>query len=621
MRIMGRRPKKNRTPESRQLGRQEETASRLIGPRQAQAGAPQREDGAPGQRHSRSLYTGLAVCGFLLLAVMLVFGQTLHYDFVNYDDDKYVYENARVTDGLTGPGIAWAFTNGDVQLWIPATWLSLMLDAQLHGRIAGGYHLTNVLLHAAASIGLFLVLRGMTRRLWPSALAAALFAVHPLRVESVAWVTERKDVLSGLFLVLTLGAYLGYVRRPSSLARYSAVAVLFAVGLMAKPMLVTLPFVLLLLDYWPLGRMTSSPSCSCKHAVARVAIEKIPLFILVAVCCAITCMVQGRALAHDATFPLSWRFDNAILSYITYLRFFFWPEGLAVSYPRLPLDLSQWRVWTSLLILLGVTAVAIACRWRRPYLLVGWFWYLGMLVPVIGLLQVGTVSVADRFTYLPQIGLGVALAWGVADMVACWPSYRGGCAAAAMLTVVCLIGCAWKQTSYWHDSETLWTHTLACTSQNNVAHSNLGVELARQGRFNDAIAQYQAALKIMPDDAESHSNLGNALAARERLDEAIEQYEEAVRIKPGYAAAHSNLGVALAKRGMLDQAVTHYEKALKIQPDYIEAHCNLGNALARLGRLDDAIAQYRKALELRPDHTEIRRNLGIVLSKREKTRQ
>jgi protein O-mannosyl-transferase len=544
-----------------------------------------------------------AICGVLLLAVFLAFGRTVWHDFVNYDDDAYVYENAHVADGLTGSGIAWAFTNGDVPVWIPATWLSLMSDAQLHGQNAWGFHLTNVLLHAAASVGLFLVLRNMTGRDWPSALAAALFALHPLRVESVAWITERKDVLSGLFFVLTLAAYLGYVRRPFSPARYSLVVVCFAAGLMSKPMLATLPFVLLLLDYWPLGRILASARKGTEEDVGRspstfqapfrqpppspstlgkLIVEKIPLFALAAVVCTITYLVQGKALAHNGEYPFLWRLENALISYITYLERFFWPANLSVSYPRLPIDLPQWKVWISLLILLGVTAAAIACRRRRPYFPIGWLWYLGMLVPVIGLLQVGTVSEADRFMYLPQIGLGIALAWGAADLCGTSPTRRWALSGAAVLSLLCLARCASLQASYWRNSETLWTHALKCNPCDAFAHGSLGMALQRAGHGDEAIAEYRAAIRIRPDDDAVHNNLGGILAAR----------------------------------GKLDEAMIHFRKAVDITPDYVEARSNLGHVLADFGRLDEAVFQFRKALQYDPGNAEARRRLDDALHRR-----
>ena len=352
----------------------------------------------------------------------MVFGQTVRHEFINCDDDQYVYENPQVARGFTAQGIVWAFTHFHSANWHPLTWLSHMLDCQLYGlNHPGGHHLTNVLLHAASAILLFLVLRQMTGDLWPSAFVAALFAIHPLHVESVAWVAERKDVLSGLFFMLTLAAYVGYARRPFSLLRYLLVTVLFALGLMAKPMLVTLPFVLLLLDYWPLGRIGAAVPQSPQQArlprqsslaLRRVLLEKLPWLVLTAASCVVTRFAQQTALVSTERLPLPSRIANALVSYVAYLGQFFYPVGLAVLYPYPQSTLPIWKIVGALLLLVGISLAVLACRRKCPYLLVGWLWYLGMLVPVIGLVQVGDQSMADRYTYLTQIGLYIALAWG-----------------------------------------------------------------------------------------------------------------------------------------------------------------------------------------------------------------
>ena len=408
----------------------------------------------------------VAICGLLLLMVAVVFGETLRYELVNYDDDKYVYQNPPVMRGLSVAGTVWAFTNRAVY-WGPLTWLSLMLDSQVYGANASGYHFSNVLLHAATAVMLFVVLLRMTGWTWASTLATMLFAIHPLRVESVAWVTERKDVLSGLLFVLTLAAYLGYVRRPSSLLRYLAVMILFALGLMAKASLVTLPVLLLLLDYWPLGRFggdtgrgTALPHCTGRALGGgassvgvipwRLVIEKLPLLALVAGSCAATVWSQREALEPIDLHPWGWRIGNALMSYVGYLGQSFYPVGLAVVYPRpgphVPLPLGQ--VFAALLVLVAITAGAFVMRRRCPYLLVGWLWYLGMLLPMIGLVQFGAQTMADRFTYLPQIGLCIALAWSVADVcrVSHPRHWAGGLISALALLV--LMGAAWRQTSF-----------------------------------------------------------------------------------------------------------------------------------------------------------------------------
>jgi tetratricopeptide (TPR) repeat protein len=565
----------------------------------------------------------LAVCGSLLLAVGLVFSQTVHYEFVNFDDNVYVYENPHVSRGLSSPGIAWVFTHEHGANWHPLTGLSHLLDCQVFGLNAGAHHLTNVLLHAATAILLFLFLWRMTGGLWPSALVAAIFAVHPLRVESVAWVSERKDVLSGLCFVLTLGAYVGYVGHRFSVVRYVAVIVSFALGLMAKPMLVTLPLVLLLLDYWPFGRMTSADAPVVGDGWSGdfsfpvgLLLEKVPLLLLAAASCAVTVWAQGEAVLSRELLPLGSRIANALVSYVAYLGQSFYPFGLAAFYPHPRLNLPVWKIVGALLVLACISAGTLACWRRYPYLLVGWLWYLGMLVPVIGLVQVGAQAMADRYTHLTQIGLCIAVVWGVADLTRSW-SYRGwvrGVSSALVLAV--LMGCAWRQTMFWRDSETLWTHALACTSQNYVAYNELGLVLTGRGRIDEAMAYYQKALEISPDYAETHNNLGVALADRGQVDSAIIHYQKALDISPNYAEARNNLAVALAGRGQVDSAFTHYEKVLEIKPDYAEAHNNLGNALAGRGQIDSAIAHYQKALESKPDYAEARNNLGNALTSR-----
>ncbi|MBU4271406.1 MAG: tetratricopeptide repeat protein [Planctomycetes bacterium] len=551
----------------------------------------------------------LAVCVLLLLAVGLVFGRTVNHEFINLDDDVCVSENPWVSEGLTAQSIGWAFTSRHVGNWDPLTWISHIVDWRIYGENAGGHHLTNLLLHAATAILLFLVLRQMTGRLWPSALAAALFAVHPLRVESVAWVTERKDVLSGLFFMLTLAAYVGYARhRRFSLVRYLAVIVLFALGLMSKPMLVTLPCVLLLLDYWPLRRTSSQRPAA---VAARLAAEKIPLFALAAACCAVT--VWAQQVPEYQYGPLWWRIGNAAISYVNYLGSFFYPAGLAPLCPRTQFDLPLWQVIGSLLILLGVTAAVFAWARKRPYLPVGWLWYLGMMFPVVGLVPFGTQAMADRFTYLPQIGLCIALVWGAADPCRSWPHRRWVCGVGSAVVLAALMACAWRQTSYWRDSETLWNRTIACTSRNYTAHNALGNALADQGRLDEATSQYRKALEIWPDYPSAHFNLGVAAGSRGRRNEAIAHYRRAIKANPYYAAAHNNLADALLAVGSLDEAIGHSRAAITIAPTFPEYHYTLGNAWLLSGKFNGAVEEYLKALDVRPDNAETHYYLAIAL--------
>ena len=551
-------------------------------------------------------YAAAVVCALLLAAVALVFGQTLRHEFVNYDDDQYVYNNPQVVRGFTAQGVDWAFMQFHCSNWHPLTWLSHMLDCQLYGlNHVGGHHLTNVLLHASSALLLFLVLRKMTGDLWPCAFVAALFAIHPLHVESVAWVAERKDVLSGIFFMLTLAAYAGYARRPFSLLRYLLVTVLFALGLLAKPMLVTLPFVLLLLDYWPLrrglgavggGQCEGSRSLPTAHRPAprvprpptsflRLIVEKLPWLVLAAASCVMTYSAQGTAVIVLQRIPLPTRIANALVSSVAYLGHFFYPVGLAVFSPHPQYSLPVGRIVGSELLLAGIS-LAVVAWWRKyPYLPVGWLWYLGMLVPVIGLVQVGFQAMADRYTYLTQIGPYIALAWGAKDVTRHWTCRRSLCGAGSAMVVAALMCCAWRQVSYWKDDEALWSHTLDCTSNNCVAHGNLGRALAGHRRLDEAIVHYRQALEIEPNYTETHGNLGNALAAQGKLDEAIQHYLAVLRLNPRDDLGHVQLGVTLARQGKLHEAELHFREALRLRPANADARSYLAKALQEQGQL------------------------------------
>ncbi len=535
-----------------------------------------------------------AVCGLLILAVGLVFGKTVTYDFVNYDDDKFVYDNPMVARGVTMQGLGWAFTTDTGGVAYPLTWISYMLDSQIFGTKPWGYHLTNVLLHAATAVILFLTLRRMTGNLWASTLVALLFAVHPLRAEAVAWVGERKGPLSGLFFVATIAAYAAYARRPFSLARYLAVAGLFILALLAKPNLVTLPFVLLLLDYWPLGRWQGAgggeqgagsrerereaggTNNACATAsLAWLVVEKIPL-LLVSVggsVAAVLSQVRVGNIASLTRVSISARIANALVSYAVYLRQFFWPAGLAAYYPGSE-DLPAWQVAGAFLVLAALSAAALVAWRKQPAVLVGWLWYLGTLVPMIGLVQIGTHARADRYTYLPQIGLSITVVWGtywgLERLWGDWPARRWFYGVAGTLLVGALIACAWQQTSYWHDSEHLWTHALECTSNNSTAHDELGIALNSRGRFAEAIDEFRQALAIKPDYLSAHLNLGLALANHGQFAEAIDQYLYVLAIKPDDVKAHNNLGIALIHYGRYTEAIDHLREALAIKPDYVE---------------------------------------------------
>jgi tetratricopeptide (TPR) repeat protein len=572
-------------------------------------------EGASAQKSATRLVAGISV--LLALAVFAVFGQTVRYAFVTFDDDMYVYKNPVVVKGFTFQGLHQVFTHQVCDFYHPLTMMSLMLDDQIYGLNAGGYHLTNVLLHAATAILLFLVLRRMTGALWSSAFVAAVFAIHPLRVESVAWVTERKDVLSGVFFVLTVGAYGRYVeqskvRGPRRGVFYGLTVMLFALGLLSKPTLVTVPFLLLLLDYWPLGRVQDAGPRSGFKILLPLVIEKLPLFALSAAACVATIFTQQRFLASVNELPLVPRIGYAAVSYFAYLGHMFYPAGLIILYPYSQKGLPWLEVVPALVLLAGVSvAVLLLCR-QRPYLLVGWLWYLGMLVPMIGVVHAGSVARADRFTYLAQVGVYIMITWAVEDWAASGRHSRRILSVGAIGVIVALMICAGKQTSYWRDSELLWNHTLASDPGNYFAYNNLGVAMMRSGRLTEAIEHYQIALEINTNYAEAHYNLGWLLDQQGRPDEAIVHYQKALKSRPDYAEIHEGFGDALAKMGQVDEAIAHYQKAVQLRPDYAEAHNNLANMLVKKDQFADAIVHFQKAIDLNPNYTEAHYNLGVL---------
>jgi tetratricopeptide (TPR) repeat protein len=600
------------------------------------------------------------VYAVLICSTLLVFQQVRNFDFVNHDDDVYVYENPHVLNGLTIEGVISAFTSSYAANWHPLTWLSLMLDCQLFGTNAGWMHLINLFVHLANTLLLFAVLKKMTGSLWRSAFVAAAFALHPMHVESVAWIAERKDVLSALFLLLTVAAYAGYVKCPS-VFRYTAALALFALGLMAKPMLVTLPFVLLLLDYWPLNRLAPQPLKTSGrkprtpapvhdgHAILyKIIVEKIPFFVLAAVSSGITFLVQraGGAMDNSKALALQDRAANAFLSYVKYIGKMFWPEPLAAFYP---FDAHRFTLWQAAMYALPLLVVSIfVIRFGRNhrYLPVGWFWFVGTLVPVIGLVQVGEQSCADRYTYIPYIGLFVIIAWGLPELLSKWPRRKPALGLSMVIVLTALGIGARQQTSYWRNSLTLFSHAIEVTQNNYVAynglgvayiqlgrwqeaievlgqairiepdyavaHTNLGVSYKGLGRYQDAIDAHKQALRIKPDYAEAHNNLGVAYGSLGRWQEAIEAFKQAVRIKPDHAGSYNNLGIACGSLGRWQEAIEAHKQALRIMPDYAEAYCNLGLAYGMLGRYQEAIESYQQAIRIKPDFVEAHYNLGVA---------
>jgi protein O-mannosyl-transferase len=528
----------------------------------------------------------------LLLVVLAVlpYAQTFDHDFIDYDDTAFVTDNPEVRAGLSWQGIQWAITTFQAGNWLPLTWMSHMLDVSLFGMEPGWHHLVNVLLHACSTALLFLALFRMTGAVWQSAFVAALFGIHPLHVESVAWVAERKDVLSGFFFMLVLLSYERYVRRRGA-GRYLLVVLCFALGLLSKSMLVTVPFVLLLLDIWPLGRtsFTSATEGPAERSVpwGKLLLEKLPFFCMTIAVSAITVAAQREGgamnLMEREILPLGVRLANAVVSCASYLEKTFWPQSLAFIYPHQGANLPGWKIALSAVALVSVT-VAVIRQFRRPYLAVGWFWYIGMLVPVIGLVQVGKQAMADRYTYLPLTGIFIMLAWFINDIMSSALAGRKKIIAfTAGVVLLALLTAAIVQTSYWRDYPTLLRH----------------------------------ATMAVPDNWLAHRMLGNALSDKGLTDEAIVQYRESLRIQPWNSYGHNNLAVELARQGKYPEAIEHYREAIRIRPTYAEAYNNLGNALAVTGRRSEAIEQYREALRLRPGWTVVRNNLQLLLVEQE----
>jgi tetratricopeptide (TPR) repeat protein len=571
------------------------------------------------------------VSGALIVATAIAYAGVMQCAFVDFDDPYYVTQNARVQSGLSLDNLRWAFSTGYFSNWHPLTWISLMVDVEVFAGGATAFHLANLLFHLVNTLLLLWVMFRMTGQLWPSALVAALFALHPLHVESVAWVSARKDVLSTFFGLATIWAYIGYTEH-GGVRRYLWTSGLFALGLMAKPMLVTWPVVLLLLDLWPLNRIGTVPGdnepqrLANKKAIAselkrltfgRAVLEKIPLLLLSAASSVVTYTVQqaGGAVGSTELIPIGARLANALVAYVRYLGKTFWPSRLSVLYPY-PGE----AMWSALeigaaAVLLVVITVAILRLVRRPYATVGWLWYLGTLVPVIGLVHIGSHSIADRYTYIPLIGIFIIVAWSGCDLMARMPNARWVLRTAVGTTTVVLVALATRtsnQVSHWQSSNTLYNNALAVTPENPVIHNNLGIVLQKKGKLEEAIGHYRAALHIKPDYHGAHNSLGTALAATGQLAAAISHYRRALQISPGYVDAFNNLGIALARQGRHAEAIDIFRQALAIRPNDANTHNNLGVALQMIGARDDAIAHYRQALVTDPLHSGARRNLDRI---------
>ncbi len=565
------------------------------------------------QNNNRRLVFVLSLA--LVVSVSAVYWPVHKFDFINYDDPVYVTENPQVLQGLSADGVKWAFGSMYGSNWFPLTWLSLMLDRQLFGIDPAAFHLVNVALHIINTVLLFLLFVCCTRSIWPGFFVAAAFGLVPFHVESVAWITERKDVLSTVFWMLTMLAYVRYAQRPTT-ARYILVPVMFALGLMAKPMLVTLPFVLLLFDYWPLERLrqkkTGSDAAGKTRPLSWLLLEKAPLFALSAASSVVTFIAQSRTVSTLRVFSLSDRITNAIVAYATYIAKTFWPTRLAIFYPHPQGTIPLWQVAVSATVLVIISVMVFVFR-RRRYLVTGWLWYLGTLVPVIGLVQVGAQAMADRYTYIPLTGLFIMLAWLVRDLVAARRSRAIAAVAFGLVLCAAFSALTVRQLGYWRDSITLFSHTLDVTKDNYVAHNNLGIALAERGELAAAMRQFEATLNIRPDDRDAHFNLAKALAKVSRPDEAMEHYKAVLRLRPGDADTYGDLASLQAEQGRFEQAIAIYRKALSLNPDDGRLHSGLGLALLRAGRLDEAIVELKSAVQIKPDSTAYC-NLGMAVS-------
>lgn len=561
----------------------------------------------------------------LLLATLAVYSQVRSFDFTSYDDPQYVSANPHVRSGLTREGIVWAFTTNWGANWFPLTWLSHMADFQFFGNRSGLHHLTNVLLHLFSTLLLFALLNRMTGCRWRSGVVAFLFALHPMHVESVAWVAERKDVLSGLFWFLTLWGYLRYVERPR-VGRYLLVVLPFCLGLMSKPMIVTLPFVLLLLDVWPLRRLPTAAATHTeqpkrkdrqvvgrKERIAGILWEKAPLLVLSVASGVVTFLVQrgGGAVVPQQWIPLGRRLGNALISYVAYVAKAFWPTRLAEFYPY-PSSIPAWQVLGAALILAGISILALRAVRRFPYLAVGWFWYLGTLVPVIGLVQVGMQARADRYSYIPLIGIFLLVAWGIADVL----RSKAKTALAVMTGVAgaACIALSWNQVQYWKNSAALYSHAIEAVPGNEIGYYGMGGVYRDMGRLDEAASNYREAIRLAPRLTGAHSGLAGVYLKQDRPEEAVRELTEAIRLSPNVAEDRVSIGVALDKLGKRDDAIAQLLEAIRLDPESADAHYNLGRIYYEMGQVDEALLQFAISVRLFPDNPESHYNLGRTLA-------
>lgn len=556
-----------------------------------------------GRRNRAGLIAFL--CLSLIAITLAVYMQVGNHQFLNFDDGDYVAYNPHIVSGITGENITWTFTSVYAANWHPLTWLSHMLDVQLFGLDPRGHHLINVAIHIINTLLLFLLLVRLTGAVWRGWFVAALFALHPLHVESVAWVAERKDVLSGMFFFITLLLYAEYAANQRR-SLYLLTLVTFMFGLMAKPMLVTLPIIMLLLDYWPLHHVAQIGGC----ALRQLFVEKIPFLVCSMLSGIVTIYAQqkGGSVSDTSVVPMLLRIENALTAYVLYLGKTFWPVDLTIYYP-FPSSIPLWQPVCSLALLIAVTGAAIRARQNHPHLLVGWFWFLVSLVPVIGLLNVGGQAMADRYTYLPLCGIFIMIAWGIPCFREIYPFQRSMVVLLATSAIVVSLVLTWRQLRHWEDNFTLYRHTLQVTRNNYLIHNNLGVALTDTGQLNAAVREYQAALRIIPYYSDAHYNLGSALQQMGYLDDAIIEYWEALRFNSGNTDAHINLGQIFAFRGDLDAAILEYRRCLQKNRNKPEAHFGLAGAMAAKGLMEEAIHEYQETLRLEPQHAKARKNL------------
>lgn len=565
----------------------------------------------------------LLISILLIAVVFAVYYQTIQFDFINLDDNGYVYENNFVRGGLHLLNIGWAFTSMLMSNWHPLTWLSYMVDSQLFGLNPGGFHFTNVLFHAVNAVLLFILLCRLTGSIMKSGFVAALLALHPLHVESVAWVSERKDLLSAFFFFITLYLYSRYTASRKPLT-YVLCIMTFALGLMAKPMLVTLPLILLLLDFWPCSRFRRAGGQTKGSSSFRDAwrdnsahiIEKLPFFALSAISSVITIYAQqkGGAVANLDSVPMLPRFENAFVSYVMYLFKAIWPAHLAAVYPLR--EIPVWEGLGALILIMGITFIACGKASRYPYLFVGWFWYLVSLAPVIGVVQVGNQAMADHYSYLPLTGIFVMIAWGTEAVPADWKLRKPGLLIASIAIIICLGTMAWQQASYWKDSETVFSHTLQVAPENNfMAQNLLGRALLDKGRIDEAMKHFNQGLEMKPQSTEILYNIALARSREGKDQEALGPLLQALRIEPANALTNYNLGTTLLRLGKTGEAIRYLTEAIRLRPEIYEAHYNLGVVFANQGKVGEAVAQLSEALRYAPYSGQTNYLLGLMLEK------